>query len=152
MDPQVKKIIYPIELNSISTRIAPWVKTVARQFGSRLHVIHVVPDLEFWGVAYASEHLLGQDNQGLVDKAQERAEKFCAENFHPELETEVKVVAGNPAQKIIEYAEEIEADMIIVGSHGRKGLDKALFGSVADRVLRISPVPVLVINPSHLKD
>jgi len=59
-----------------------------------------------------------------------------------------KVVhCGDPAEKILEYVTAEGIDLVILGTHGRKGLDKVIFGSVADRVVKNSPVPVMSVNP-----
>jgi len=57
------------------------------------------------------------------------------------------VVQGDPVEVIIAYIEAELIDLVVMGTHGRKGLDKILFGSIADRMVRSSPVPVLTINP-----
>lgn len=62
-----------------------------------------------------------------------------------------KVLTGDPAKEILKFIESEEIDMVIMGTHGRKGLEHVFFGSVAENVLRRSPVPVLVINPHTLK-
>ncbi len=61
------------------------------------------------------------------------------------VETAIRV--GVPARAIREYAEEVGADLLVVGTHGRTGLDRLLLGSVSERVVRTSPVPVLVVPP-----
>jgi nucleotide-binding universal stress UspA family protein len=58
-----------------------------------------------------------------------------------------KVFMGDVGEKIVEYANEIEADLIVMGTHGYKGLEKIMFGSVADKVVRSAACPVMTINP-----
>ena len=58
-----------------------------------------------------------------------------------------RVVLGDPAEEILNYAQAEGIDLIIIGTHGRKGLERIIFGSVAERVLKKSPVPVLTVNP-----
>ena len=58
------------------------------------------------------------------------------------------LVVGTPVSRIIEIAEKRQANMIIVGSHGRTGLSRALIGSKAERLVRLSPIPVIVIKSS----
>ncbi|MCA9571590.1 MAG: universal stress protein [Myxococcales bacterium] len=65
---------------------------------------------------------------------------------HPALETTVEVSEGHPVEVILEAAEQEEATRIIVGTHGRRGLRRLFLGSVAERVVRASPVPVLVVR------
>jgi len=59
----------------------------------------------------------------------------------------VKVVAGDPSEEILRYIQEEGIDLVVMGTHGRKGLDKVIFGSVAERVVKSAPVPVMVVNP-----
>jgi len=60
---------------------------------------------------------------------------------------EAKVLVGDVGEEIIRHAEESGMDMIVMGTHGYKGLEKVMFGSVAEKVVRSSPCPVLTINP-----
>ena len=58
----------------------------------------------------------------------------------------IKVALGDPSTEIIDYAKEISADLIVLPSHGRKGISRFLLGSVTERVVRLSPCPVLVLK------
>jgi nucleotide-binding universal stress UspA family protein len=62
-----------------------------------------------------------------------------------------EVLFGDPGQRIAEYAKEIEAGLIVMPSHGRTGLSHLLIGSVAERVVRLAPCPVLVLRPTPLQ-
>ncbi len=57
------------------------------------------------------------------------------------------MVQGDPAEEILKYIAAQKVDLVIMGTHGRKGLDRILFGSVATQVVQKSPAPVLTINP-----
>lgn len=82
--------------------------------------------------------------------AEERAESICAEAVkrvgerEPPVETAVEV--GRPARTIVDYSDEHDVDHIVMGSHGRKGLDRLLTGSVAEHVVRHASVPVTVVR------
>jgi nucleotide-binding universal stress UspA family protein len=60
---------------------------------------------------------------------------------------EAKVLIGDVGEEVVRYAEETGIDMIIMGTHGYKGLEKVMFGSVAEKVVKTAPCPVLTINP-----
>lgn len=62
-----------------------------------------------------------------------------------------KILFGDPAQEILRFIEAEIIGMVIMGTHGRKGLEHVLFGSVAENVVKMSPVPVLTINPYKIK-
>lgn len=143
----IKKIMYPLELSHVSPHVAPWVVTMAQKWDAELHVVHVVPGMEFWGVAYASEALIAKDMPLLMAKVTPLVDEFCLNHFkaHPPVAQEV--LSGEPAKEIVTYAESKGIDMIVMGTHSHAGLDRVLFGSVADMVVRTSPVPVLVVPP-----
>ena len=146
--PAVKKILYAVELSSISPKIVPWVKTLMEQFQAELHVMHVVPDFEYIGGLYSNAHMLAQGNEGLARKAKEKVDFFCLDHFGVEVKPQTYVTVGIPAEEIVAYAQENQMDVVIVGSHGKRGLERAFFGSVADEVLRNCPVPVFCVNPT----
>ena len=76
-----------------------------------------------------------------------RLYEFVDEHFSEFPGTMTAVVAGDAAEKIIEYIGDQHIDLVIMGTHGRKGMDKIIFGSVAERVVKTSPSPVMVVNP-----
>jgi len=63
-----------------------------------------------------------------------------------DVEFEIETVTGNPAREIVRYAEENDIEYIVIGSHGREGISRMLLGSVAEKVVRRSPVPVVVVR------
>lgn len=62
-----------------------------------------------------------------------------------------KIAYGDPAREILDAIESEKIDLVVMGTHGRKGLENVLFGSVARNVVRRSPVPVLTVNPYKVK-
>lgn len=149
--PEVKKILFPLEFAKISPYIVPWVETTAREFGAELHILHVVPSTAFMGLPYVTEIYRG-DEAGLETKALHAAQEFVGKHFQNQPEVQIKAMTGDPAEVIVQYVKDNGIDMIVMGTHGRHGLDRTLYGSVADKVLRASPVPVLCVNPLHEAD
>lgn len=78
-------------------------------------------------------------------------EDFMKKHFADYPEAQSIIVKGDVVEKIIETGEKVKADLIVMGTHGKKGLDRILFGSVANGVVKNSPIPVLTINPYRLK-
>ena len=144
---EVNKILFPLELSSISQSIVPWASLTAQRFEAELHVFHVVPSLDYWAVPYASEHLSAEGDAGLIRTAKRKLAEFCLEQFPLDQQPIQAVVSGRPADEIIDYVKNQGMDLLIMGTHGRKGLERALYGSVMDRVLRLSPVPVFCVHP-----
>ena len=73
-------------------------------------------------------------------------ESFCRRNFHDFDNYECMIVPGLPYEQIISQAEDKSADLIVLGTHGRTGLDHVLFGSTAEKVVRKSSLPVLTVR------
>ena len=144
---KVDKILFAMEISELSDEIADWVNLMAKQFDAEIHVQHVIPDLNFWGVPYAAPPSMLDDQGKLIEKAEKELYNFCSRCLDESLNPKIHVTIGNPAEEIISYINSENIAMVIVGTHGRSGLDRSIFGSVADRVLRFSPVPVLCINP-----
>jgi nucleotide-binding universal stress UspA family protein len=108
---------------------------------THLHVIHVLPVLEPMepGVIW---HTIDDKSRS------EHAEKALQEELDRRGQTGVKVAIrfGDPGHEVADYAENVQAGLIIVASHGRTGLKRLLIGSVADRVVRLAHCPVLVLK------
>ena len=144
---QVAKLLYALDLSMISHRVAPWAELMAAQFGAELHVLHVVPGLEFAGVAYASDSLIARDFPLMIEKTRPWVEDFCAQHFKTVRPQVMAVVGGNPAAEINGYVKENAIDLIVMGTHSQAGLERQLFGSVADKVTRTATVPVVTVPP-----
>lgn len=144
---QVKKILFPIDFAENYDSLLPWVSTFVEKFGATLYVVFVAQDLSSYSTFYVPHGNI----QGFQEQAQEAAKKRMAEaakdqfkNF-PKLET--RVLMGSPAEKLLELAKKEKIDLIIMGAHGRKGLERVFFGSVADKVVTGALCPVMTIHP-----
>jgi nucleotide-binding universal stress UspA family protein len=82
---------------------------------------------------------------------EKQMEAFCEKHLKDFFNYETKVVMGNPADEILKYAEDQGIDLVIMGTHGRKGLERTFMGSVADHVIKHAAVPVLTVNPLRPK-
>ncbi len=117
---------------------------LARAEDATLHVLSVVDagDLGLFSsadLAAVDEVLRGAAEDAVADAARRSG------NAGVDAVRAVRV--GVPHHEIVDYAADVDADLLVVGSHGRRGLSRALLGSVAARVVRGSPVPVLVVPP-----
>ena len=111
---------------------------------AEITVLHVVDYVEETDVA---EAVVGREK--LRQRATERAEALLADvtaDVTDEDRLTTAYVFGTPAVEIISYAEDHEIDLIVMGSHGRTGFSRVILGSVAQNVLKESPVPVTVIR------
>ena len=147
----IKKILFPYDLSQNAPRIIPYVTSVAGAYNSGIYLLHVVHDLQKWGNVYIPHGSMDV----LVEEAKQAAEKAMAGLCEEELKgykiLGKKVISGDPATEILKTIASEDIDMVIMGTHGRKGLEHILMGSVAEQVVKNSGVPVMTINPYRLK-
>ena len=83
--------------------------------------------------------------------AEKALDRVCKEQLQGCPNFQKMILSGDPAQEILKTIEKEGIDLVIMGTHGRKGLEHVFFGSVAENVVKKSPAPVLTINPYKLK-
>lgn len=121
----VRQILFATDFSPSSEAAARVARDYARHFGARLHILHVV-----WaGTDPMMPPLLGK----------------LAEELGIDVPVVTAVESGTPAAQIVRYAGRHGVDLIVVGTHGRTGVTRALLGSVAERVVRTAPCPVLAV-------
>lgn len=114
---------------------------LASQYDATVHALHVVEDS---GIAAFGRSEIQRDlrerGERLVEAVRDRA-------GNRDVDCETAVVSGSPPERIVQYASENDVDLVVVGTHGRTGVRRYLLGSVAERVVRTAPVPVLTLSP-----
>jgi nucleotide-binding universal stress UspA family protein len=141
-----KKILFPVDLSEVSPKIAPYVKEIASKFGAEVHLVFVARVLQYFTSIYVPHPSVTNFETEIIKGAERKLDEFVKENFQG-VSPKVQVILGDAAEEILNYVRSEGIDLIIMGTHGRKGLEKIVFGSVAERVVQKSPVPVLTINP-----
>ena len=144
---EFKRILYPVDLSESSAKIVPYVQSVAKKFESKIYIIFAARVFEYFTSMYVPVPSVSRFEKEVIEGAEKRLYEFVDEHFGEFAKTKTVVVAGDASEEIINYIEDQHIDLVIMGTHGRKGMDKIIFGSVADRVLKTSPVPVMVVNP-----
>ena len=144
----LKDILVATDFSEASGTALLYGRDMARRFGARLHVIHVV-DLLLAHVG-AAEGFLG-NIQELQDEDEAQAERelqaLLSEDDRQNLRARTAVVTSStPAEAIVEYAVAQRIGLIIMGTHGRRAVARLLLGSVAERVVRTAPCPVLTVR------
>ena len=137
-------ILVPIDFGDASAAALDMALELAGKFGSKVTVLHST-----WYPPAAYEDF----TRGLAWPTDELAARFTkelaavvakAKTKHPDVEA--AVVTGETWERIVETATERGADLIVMGTHGRRGLSRAFVGSVAEKVVRLSPVPVMTVS------
>ncbi|MBC8207928.1 MAG: universal stress protein [Desulfobulbaceae bacterium] len=142
----VKRIIIPVDFMQYTHRLVDYGLCMAQKLGMTVQFIHVA-DLgkgndAMLGVPISQsmeKQLLANAKEKMTDLVQDSQEKVqgCTGN----------VVSGDTVDQIIDFAGWPGVDLIIIGTHGARGLEKILLGSTAERIVKRSPCPVLIMNP-----
>ena len=142
---RIKKILVPIDFSECGRKALQYALPFAKQHGAAITLVYVVPP-----PSYAVGEYGGVDYMGLVPDLKSNAEKelssLAANELRGEIQVETIVCDGSPAAEIVEAAKRVEADVIIISTHGRTGFKHVLLGSVAEHVVRSAPCPVLVVR------
>lgn len=139
-----KNILVPIDLSEVSESVVAEACLLAQKTGADLHLLHVyfIP-VESVGLAQAvSERYVRE----FVADARAQLEALLAKHCLTPTKREVLVESGDPRDVIVSKAAELHADLIVMGTHRRRGLTRVLLGSVAESVIRTAPCSVLVVR------
>ena len=145
---QLSRILVPTDFSEFSQHAIRYGCEFARRFEAELHVVNVVEDI--YPLVPEPGIMLPAAGEYLADlqkSAEKSLTKVPAADWVEGLTVVRKVLVGTPFLEIIRYAKEADLDLIVIGTHGRSGLVHALMGSVAERVVRKSPCPVLTVRP-----
>ncbi len=148
----VRKVVTPIDFSDNSRLIAEAAGYLTGKFGAELYLIFVVQNFEDYSGFFIPHMNMPSLEEEIFSGAEEKMVEFVDELKETLLgfgvkEVFSKVFMGDVAEQIVRYTEKIESDMVVMGTHGYKGLEKIMFGSVADKVVRSAACPVLTINP-----
>ena len=140
------KILTAIDFSENSDYAFDYALTLAKQFDSQLTVVHVINepvDLRGFYVPHISFEQLEKE---IEEGAEKMMAKFCSSKMGDFTNFTTSIVTGIPYEEIIRSAQEANASLIVIGTHGRTGLDHLIFGSTAERVVRGASCPVLTIR------
>ena len=147
---EMKKILCAIDLSEGSSKVVGAAAGITQALGAELRLIHIFDHplynlpTGFNPPAGYSAALLEAD-KGIRQHLEERLKEQLDSLEGSDFKVDCRLAEGPAAQQIVEYAREEKYELIIMGTHGYSGLKHALLGSVAERVVRTSEVPVLII-------
>jgi len=146
MELQFKTILVPIDFSDFSKSALKYAVTFAQQFHSKLILIYVMEP-----VIYPPDFSMGQIalpavNFEMDQRAKEELDKLAESEIGSLVHVETVLKTGKPFVEIIETAKQMDADLIIISTHGHSGVEHILFGSTADKVVRKAPCPVLTLR------
>ena len=141
----IKHILLPIDFSDCSLRATEYALAIAARFHCTLHLLHVIEDPVVYLPAFESYPL--PSHQHLETYAQDRLENWISPEDSEGLNLELQWMHGKPFIRIVEYARDCQLDLIVIGTHGRGAAAQLIMGSVAEKVVRKSPCPVLTVHP-----
>jgi len=143
----IHRILVPTDFSEPAGAALKWATTLAREFDSHLYLLHVVPEPYAypWGTELSSLPLAEILTQS-EEAARQRLGELATETGLPADRVTVEVVVGTPVDQVITMVTEETIDLVVLGTHGRGPVGHLLLGSVAERVVRRSPVPVLTVH------
>ena len=145
------QILVPTDYSTYSFAAFPWAAIFADKFGARILILHVMhQSTAEWMTSIPGnswDSILKQQNDWMMEyfTSSVRAE------FNPALEVDTLVRVGHAAHEIIETSKKRNANMIVIGTHGRTGLPHVFLGSVAEKVVRSAPCHVFTVKPGSIK-
>lgn len=147
----LKTVLFPTDFSAMADTALDYAIALAEKHGATLHLLHAVV-LHADDPNDAAHHF--PDTAEIEARLEGVAERRMQERLEERGVTEIEVVRAqrrgiSTAPVILEYAEEVEADVIVMSTHGRRGLSHALIGSVTEEVVRLSPRPVLTIRAAE---
>jgi nucleotide-binding universal stress UspA family protein len=146
----IKTILVPTDFSEASQSALEYATGLAAAFGATIHVVHVMEDLlaHAWS---AEVYVASMPNlrEEIEKEAQERLAAMMTDEDRIRFRALTVIVAGNPFLEIVRYAKANAIDLIVMGTHGRGPIAHMLLGSVAEKVVRKSPCPVLTVRDAQ---
>lgn len=146
---EIHNVLVPVDFSGASLEAIKFTLPLLKRFGANLHLVHVAaPDAPLAGLAAMPIVLSDGESAHRVRKHLKRAAKEVA----PELQsTTIHALRGQPFEQICQVARDTNIDLIVIATRGNTGLKHLVLGSTAERVVRYSPCPVLVVRPTTRK-
>ncbi|MFZ3209726.1 MAG: universal stress protein [Geobacteraceae bacterium] len=140
------KILFATDFSENSEHAFDYAFSLVRKYGARLLIMHVINepvDLRGFYVPHISFENLEKE---IEEGAFKMMEKFCRDNVKDYTNYETIIIAGTPDKEIVNKAISEEVSLIVMGTHGRSGIDHFLFGSTAERVVGNASCPVMTVR------
>ena len=142
------RILSPVDFHENSLLALEYAAQFARQYDATLYLLHVIPtdELHLHREVYRPEEAGGADVRWAEKVSKEKLQELARERLSGGVRHEILTRVGDAAKSILEAADEVGAEVIVMATHGRTGISHFFLGSVAERVVRHAPCPVLVVG------
>ena len=145
-----KKILCPTDFSEPSLEGIKAGNDLALRYSGEVVLVHVIPPVHSITPAFMSPgRMLGDYYEEMVRVAKDALKQTAELHLSKDVPVQTLVLRGNPPEEIVRIADEKNADIIVVATHGLSGMHRDLFGSVAEKILRLSGVPVMTVPLSE---
>jgi nucleotide-binding universal stress UspA family protein len=143
--PRADLILVPVDFGSSTRQIIGVASRMAEHYGAAITLAHVV-NLEYYPYYGFGSDAYPEIKKSMIEASEEKLIELATELQGAGLDVSWKTIKGHPAAALRQLAEEADIDLIVIGSHGRSGFDRAMVGSVSEKVLRSAHCPVMIVN------
>lgn len=144
----IKRILFATDFSDNSKYALTFAISFAQKYDAMLYILHVIqqPSYPLGMYAEISFDAMDKFSQSISDAVEKEMQTLKEKDLRGYAQYECMIVHGTPFLEILRMAKEKNAELIVVGTHGRTGLDHVLFGSTAEKVVRRAPCPVLSVR------
>lgn len=139
----IERILAPLDFSDASVYALGYAKIIAEKFDAKLYIYHCITDINAY-MSYVPSFPVEEVLKGLREDAIKEMEHIINRYSLKNVETVIEV--GSPADGIVNFAKKNNIDLIVIGAHGKRGLERFMFGSTTEKVMRMCDVPVLEVK------
>jgi universal stress protein A len=147
MNISIHRILFPTDFSESARTAQRYAMALAEKFGAELHLIHVVPPFVPYSDVSAPWVMPENEVKYQVDAADQRLRREIDSQWQEQHTAQFTAVSGFAVDEILQYAQNQDVDLIVLGTHGHSGLSRLLIGSVAEKLVRTATCPVLTVHP-----
>ncbi len=145
--PKYKKVLFCTDFSENSDCAFDYAFGVAKRDEGMLYILHVIPDIpnQYYSVFYSSKENFKKIKKAIQENIDERYQDQYLRQIKDKTKVQIVTRSGSEAEEILKFIRKEHIDIVVMGTHGRTGLKHVLMGSVADKIVRRSPIPVFII-------
>ncbi len=144
------KILFASDLTEFSEYVFDYALTLAEKYNAKLIILHVINQPLGLHDYYAPQISFDTIMEEVKKSAEKMLNEFCEKKIKEYSNYEKFIVSGIPDLEILKKADADKVDLIVIGTHGRVGVDRFLFGSTAEKVVRKAVCPVMTVRPPEI--
>ncbi|MEN3037843.1 MAG: universal stress protein [Candidatus Kryptonium sp.] len=143
---RIKKILLPTDLSPASISAFKYAKSLAEKYGASIYVLYILENIPILAI-HGLDLTLERVEKNMEENAKQQLEKIVKENLKTKNKVQIFIRKGVVDDEILKFADEKKVDLIVMGTHGRTGIEYTLLGSITEKIVRKAKCPVLTIKP-----